>query len=100
MQHRQSEENSLQCCVQALTVLGDLQVQDGHIPEIVFHDKASVPVSTPKLYSNSITSIFGMSSIYPDRVDLNVSNLEDMAVRDDNYTVLNGDLKSSSSLPI
>ena len=100
MQHRQSEENSLQCCVQALTVLGDLQVQDGHIPEIVFHDKASVPVSTPKLYSNSITSIFGMSSIYPDRVELNVSNLEDMAVRDDNYTVLNGDMKSSSSLPI
>ena len=100
MQHRQGEDCSLQCCVQALTVLGDLQMQDGHIPEIIFHNKASVPISASTLYSNSITSIFGVSSINPDRETLTISNVEDMAMRNDNYTPFSREMKNPSSVPI
>ena len=100
MQHRQGEDSSLQCCVQALTVLGDLQMQDGHIPEIIFHNKAIVPISASTLYSNSITSIFGMSSINPDRETLTVSNAEYMAMRNDDYTPFSREMKNPSSVPI
>lgn len=61
MQHRQGEESSLQCCVQALTVLGSLQQQDSNTTDIIYHNRVSPEVSTTRGHQGARSSIFGLT---------------------------------------